>query len=360
MINIFFLMAVAFVPFPTVLVAEHLRQSDLQDAALAYGFTLTVTASVYSVLWFYAMAGNDLLRDDADPQVVSGITRSFLPGPWIYLTPPWWPSGSRRSASSSTRPSPPSTCSRAPCSAGARRPPRSRSDGEHRCSAGDRAVGNGRPARGPGSAPPPSRVSPSSWCWSSSSPVRDAEFPTVKNCPSASVVNEVLGTHVARPTAASEADLLGCFYQQGSETQAVSVSFAAAGRGRCRSVAGNGPGLTSPAARGATSAVDPGNKRRRGLAAGRDEERPRPVHSALRDVPLAGLERLAVEMRRRRLGHTWKRREAPGAGLRLIAAVRDRAGWCDGRSPVRRRRWPVCQPLAPCTRGRRGTTSPST
>jgi uncharacterized membrane protein len=86
MINIFFLMAVAFVPFPTVLVAEHLRQSDLEDAALAYGFTLTVTASVYNVLWFYAMAGKRLLRDDADPQVVSGITRSFLPGPWIYLT----------------------------------------------------------------------------------------------------------------------------------------------------------------------------------------------------------------------------------------------------------------------------------
>ena len=86
MINIVFLMAVAFVPFPTVLVAEHLRQSDLEDAALAYGFTLTVTATVYNVLWFYAMTGKRLLRDDADPRVVSGITRSFLPGPWIYLS----------------------------------------------------------------------------------------------------------------------------------------------------------------------------------------------------------------------------------------------------------------------------------
>ena len=78
-------MAVAFVPFPTVLVAEYLRDADLKDAALAYGFTLTVTAVLYSVLWFYAKAEGRLLRDDADPQVVSGITRSFLPGPWIYL-----------------------------------------------------------------------------------------------------------------------------------------------------------------------------------------------------------------------------------------------------------------------------------
>jgi uncharacterized membrane protein len=86
LINVFFLMAVAFVPFPTVLVAEHLRDTNLEPAALAYGFTLTVTAVLYSVLWFYAMGRRRLLRDDADPKVVSGITRSFLPGPWIYLT----------------------------------------------------------------------------------------------------------------------------------------------------------------------------------------------------------------------------------------------------------------------------------
>ena len=86
MINVFFLMAVAFVPFPTVLVAEHVRDAGLQAAALAYGFTLTVTAVLYSLLWFYAMSGRRLLRHDADPRVVSGITRSFLPGPWIYLT----------------------------------------------------------------------------------------------------------------------------------------------------------------------------------------------------------------------------------------------------------------------------------
>ena len=85
LINVFFLMAVAFVPFPTVLVAEHLHDSNLGPAALAYGFTLTVTASFYNLLWLYAAAGRRLLRDDADPRVVSGITRSYLPGPFIYL-----------------------------------------------------------------------------------------------------------------------------------------------------------------------------------------------------------------------------------------------------------------------------------
>jgi uncharacterized membrane protein len=67
MINIFFLMAVAFVPFPTILVAEHLHDAGLEDAALAYGFTLTVTAVFYSLLWFYAMAGRRLLRGRRSP-----------------------------------------------------------------------------------------------------------------------------------------------------------------------------------------------------------------------------------------------------------------------------------------------------
>jgi TMEM175 potassium channel family protein len=79
------LMCIAFVPFPTRLVAEHVRDSSARDAALAYGFTLTVTAIFFSVVWFYAARGRRLLRDDCDPRVVAGISRSYLPGPFIYL-----------------------------------------------------------------------------------------------------------------------------------------------------------------------------------------------------------------------------------------------------------------------------------
>jgi TMEM175 potassium channel family protein len=80
-----FLMCIAFVPFPTRLVAEHIRGAGAQDAALAYGVTLTTTAVMFNVIWFYASIGNRLLRADADPRVVKGITRTYLPGPWIYL-----------------------------------------------------------------------------------------------------------------------------------------------------------------------------------------------------------------------------------------------------------------------------------
>jgi hypothetical protein len=40
----------------------------------------------YNALWFYAARGRRLLRADADAKTVTGISRSFLPGPWIYLT----------------------------------------------------------------------------------------------------------------------------------------------------------------------------------------------------------------------------------------------------------------------------------
>jgi len=83
--NIGLLMCIAFVPFPTRLVAEHVRDSSARNAALVYGFTMTATAVFFNVVWLYAALRGRLLRSDADPRVVSGLTRSYLPGPWIYL-----------------------------------------------------------------------------------------------------------------------------------------------------------------------------------------------------------------------------------------------------------------------------------
>ncbi len=83
--NLGLLMCIAFVPFPTRLIAENIRGDGAEAAALAYGFTLTVTAFFFSAVWFYASIGGRLLRKDADPRIVRGITRSYLPGPWIYL-----------------------------------------------------------------------------------------------------------------------------------------------------------------------------------------------------------------------------------------------------------------------------------
>jgi uncharacterized membrane protein len=79
-INVGFLMCVAFIPFPTRLVAEHIRDDGARAAALAYGSTLTATAILFRVLWLYAAAGRRLIATDADQRVVSGISRSYVPG----------------------------------------------------------------------------------------------------------------------------------------------------------------------------------------------------------------------------------------------------------------------------------------
>ena len=85
LINVIFLMLIGFIPFPTGLVATHFRGSGLESAALAYGATLTMTAAAFNALWFYAAKGYRLLKKSADTRVVSGISRSYLPGPFIYL-----------------------------------------------------------------------------------------------------------------------------------------------------------------------------------------------------------------------------------------------------------------------------------
>jgi len=85
MLTVLFLMLVAFVPFPTRLLALYIRTDGALAAALAYGITLILTSVMYNALWWYAAVGRRLLRHDADPALVRGIGRSFTVGPAIYL-----------------------------------------------------------------------------------------------------------------------------------------------------------------------------------------------------------------------------------------------------------------------------------
>ena len=82
-INIFLLMAIAFVPFPTALYAEHLGHDGAREAAIAYGLNFIIIAIFFQVFWQYAK--RRLLRHDADRREVSGINRSYLPGVPLYV-----------------------------------------------------------------------------------------------------------------------------------------------------------------------------------------------------------------------------------------------------------------------------------
>jgi uncharacterized membrane protein len=84
-LNVLFLMLVAFIPFPTRLLAVYINTPEALSASVAFGLTLTVTAIFFNLLWRYAAAGRRLLREDSDQLLVDGIGRSYLPGPFIYF-----------------------------------------------------------------------------------------------------------------------------------------------------------------------------------------------------------------------------------------------------------------------------------
>ena len=56
-INVCFLLCIAFIPFPTRLLATYVRTDDGEAAAFAYGVTLTATAIFFNLMWRYAIGG---------------------------------------------------------------------------------------------------------------------------------------------------------------------------------------------------------------------------------------------------------------------------------------------------------------
>ena len=83
-LNLLLLLTVAFLPFPTRLVAEYLRHSGEQSAVYAYCATFVLMAVVYNVWWRYASGDRRLIADNVPDGAVSAITRAFDPGVPMY------------------------------------------------------------------------------------------------------------------------------------------------------------------------------------------------------------------------------------------------------------------------------------
>jgi len=84
--NLLLLLGVGFVPFPTALLAATLGQPSQQVGVLVYAGTFVAIAVGFNALWYGARRGGGrLLRADADPAAVAGITRSYRLGPPGYL-----------------------------------------------------------------------------------------------------------------------------------------------------------------------------------------------------------------------------------------------------------------------------------
>lgn len=85
-INLLLLMAVAFLPFPTRLMAQAIRDSDAERAAVVfYGASLFVTTALISVLWGAIVRDRNLLKPEVSDQEINAVTRAGTPNTAFFL-----------------------------------------------------------------------------------------------------------------------------------------------------------------------------------------------------------------------------------------------------------------------------------
>jgi len=85
LLNTLHLMFIAFLPFPTAVLAEALHASSGQNVATAfYAGTLTVIGLLVTAMWWHAAAHSELLSDEISEEEVKAIGKRFLVGPTGY------------------------------------------------------------------------------------------------------------------------------------------------------------------------------------------------------------------------------------------------------------------------------------
>ena len=84
-INLFVLMAIAFIPFPTVIISENGNRT----ATIFYALTMCVVGLLLTLLWLYASSRHRLVSPDLDSAIVRrGILRN-LSAPVCLFTLHW-------------------------------------------------------------------------------------------------------------------------------------------------------------------------------------------------------------------------------------------------------------------------------
>jgi uncharacterized membrane protein len=83
-LNTVLLLIVAFLPFPTRLVAQFLDAPGEQTAVYAYDATFVVMSIVYNSWWRYTSRGRRLIADGVPDSRIRAISRAFDPGVPIY------------------------------------------------------------------------------------------------------------------------------------------------------------------------------------------------------------------------------------------------------------------------------------
>jgi uncharacterized membrane protein len=84
-LNVLFLLPVAFIPYPTAVVAQHILEPGGRTVAvLLYGAVSTFVATMFNVLWAYAIRA-DLIARSFGADAARLTARGFRLGPYVYL-----------------------------------------------------------------------------------------------------------------------------------------------------------------------------------------------------------------------------------------------------------------------------------
>jgi len=85
-INILTLMCVAFIPFPTALLSEYIRDEAHRTTAVGvYSGTLAMNAVFFTLLWLYAAVNYRLVDRSVDPSLLRAMTRRYVLGMVLYV-----------------------------------------------------------------------------------------------------------------------------------------------------------------------------------------------------------------------------------------------------------------------------------
>lgn len=85
LLNTLHLMFIAFLPFPTAVLAEAFHSRSGQEVATAfYAGTLTTIGILVTAMWWYAASHRELLNDAISHERAKAIGKRFLIGPTGY------------------------------------------------------------------------------------------------------------------------------------------------------------------------------------------------------------------------------------------------------------------------------------
>ena len=96
LLNLLMLLLIAFLPFPTAVLARFIETDGARAAVALYGVTMVLIAIAFFCWWRYAASGRRLISPGVPQDQLDAITRAYNPGTPLYaaalglgLLEPW-------------------------------------------------------------------------------------------------------------------------------------------------------------------------------------------------------------------------------------------------------------------------------